>query len=53
MQERIPEPEFMDGAEQARAYAEADFRDVNAGSVAEFTARFPDLRVAGRLGIEH
>lgn len=43
MQERVPEPELMDGPAQARAYAGADFRDVNAGFVAGFAARFPDL----------
>lgn len=43
MQERIPEPELMDGPVQAQAYAEADFTSVNAGFVAELAAHFPDL----------
>jgi len=41
--ERIPEPELMDGLDQARAYAEADFADVNAGFVQSFAECFPDL----------
>jgi 2-polyprenyl-3-methyl-5-hydroxy-6-metoxy-1,4-benzoquinol methylase len=44
--ERIPEPELMDGLDQARAYAEADFADVNAGFVQSFAACFPDLPAA-------
>ena len=43
MQERIPEPELMDGPVQAQAYAEADFISVNAGFVAELAAHFRDL----------
>ncbi len=38
---RIPEPELMDGAEQARAYARADFEEPN--------RRFVDLVLANRL----
>ncbi|HKJ89196.1 MAG TPA: class I SAM-dependent methyltransferase [Gammaproteobacteria bacterium] len=41
--ERIPEPELMEGPEQARAYAEADFEEVNAGFVAGFQEQFPWL----------
>jgi len=41
--ERTPEPELMDDAAQARAYAEADFEAVNSGFVAGFLASFPEL----------
>lgn len=41
--ERVPEPELMEGAEQAEAYALADFADVNQRFVDQFRARFPDL----------
>jgi SAM-dependent methyltransferase len=40
---RIPEPELMDDAEQARAYAEADFAEPHEAFVAHFRARFPDF----------
>jgi ubiquinone/menaquinone biosynthesis C-methylase UbiE len=44
LRERVPEPaELMDGAEQARAYAAADFADVNQGFVDRFRATFPEL----------
>lgn len=46
--ERIPEPELMEDAEQARAYAAADFADVNQGFVDRFCAAFPEL-VRGRV----
>ncbi len=36
--ERIPEPEYMDLDEEAEAYAEADFDDVNAAFVASVLA---------------
>jgi len=42
--ERLPEPEeLMDGEEQARAYAAADFADVNQSFVDRFRATFPEL----------
>lgn len=41
--ERIPEPELMDDAEQAKAYAEADFSEVNAAFVEGFQTAFPWL----------
>src|SRR5438094_1602455 len=44
--ERILEPELMDDAAQALAYARADFADVNRGFVDRFRTMFPDLAVA-------
>lgn len=41
--QRIPEPELMDEAEQARAYAMADFAEPNARFVGYFESEFPDL----------
>ena len=41
--ERRPEPELMDDPEQALAYAESDFAEVNQGFVERFAARFPEL----------
>lgn len=38
--ERIPEPELMDGAEQALAYAQADFEEPNSRFVETFVERF-------------
>jgi SAM-dependent methyltransferase len=40
---RIPEPELMDEAEQARAYAEADFSEPNERFVGYFESVFPEL----------
>lgn len=45
---RVPEPELMDEAEQAEAYARADFAEVNRGFVAQFLERFPAF-VTGHL----
>jgi SAM-dependent methyltransferase len=45
---RIPEPELMDTAEQARAYAAADFTEPHEAFVARFRERFPSF-VAGRV----
>jgi hypothetical protein len=42
--QRIPEPELMDEAEQARAYALADFAEPNERFVACFEATFPEPR---------
>jgi SAM-dependent methyltransferase len=41
--ERTPEPELMDTAEQAEAYAIADFTEPNRRFVELFRARFPDF----------
>ena len=38
---RIPEPDLMDDAEQARAYAEADFSEPHEAFVKHFSSRFP------------
>lgn len=40
--ERIPEPELMDDAEQARAYATADFSEPHQAFVEHFKRRFPE-----------
>ncbi len=40
---RVLEPELMTDEEQAKAYAEADFAEVNAGFVERFRASFPDM----------
>lgn len=45
---RVLEPEVMDGAAQARAYAGADFTETNQGFVNEVLRRFPEAR-AGRV----
>ena len=42
--ERILEPEVMDGDEQARVYANADFAEENQGFVDQFFALFPEVR---------
>jgi ubiquinone/menaquinone biosynthesis C-methylase UbiE len=39
--ERIPEPDLMDDAEQAKAYAEADFSEPHDAFVRHFKSRFP------------
>jgi len=39
--ERIPEPDLMDDAEQAEAYATADFSEPHDAFVAHFRTRFP------------
>jgi SAM-dependent methyltransferase len=45
--ERTPEPELMDGEEQARAYAQADFREPHDRFVALLQESLPDLPEAG------
>ncbi len=40
--DRILEPELMDDAEQAVAYARADFEEENQGFVDQFLANYPD-----------
>lgn len=49
--ERIPEPELMNGPEQARAYAEADFEEPNSRFVRLFRETFPDLSPAAILDL--
>jgi SAM-dependent methyltransferase len=46
---RTPEPELMNEAEQARAYAEADFAEPHDQFVARFAAGFPDLDLDGTV----
>lgn len=41
--ERVLEPELMEDRAQARAYANADFSDVNQGFVDRFRAMFPEV----------
>jgi SAM-dependent methyltransferase len=48
---RIPEPELMDEAEQARAYAEADFSEPNERFVGYFEARFPEVTCGNVLDL--
>ena len=43
---RVLEPEVMDDAAQAAAYARADFADTNQGFVDEILRRFPEVRAA-------
>jgi len=47
--ERIPEPELMEGPEQAQAYAGADFSEAHENIVMEFCARFPGVEVTGEV----
>lgn len=49
--QRIPEPELMDEAEQARAYALADFTEPNERFVRYFEDEFPELRHASVLDL--
>jgi len=44
---RRPEPELMDDAAQARAYAEADFEQPHSEFIAQFQRRFPDPTMRG------
>ena len=46
--ERIPEPDLMDDAEQAEAYAEADFSEPHEAFVRHFKTCFPDF-LSGEL----
>jgi len=41
--DRIAEPDLMDNAEQARAYAETDFSEAHDAFVSHFKSRFPDF----------
>ena len=47
--QRIPEPELMDNADQARAYAEADFEQPHARFVELFRQEFPRNDIHGRV----
>jgi SAM-dependent methyltransferase len=49
--QRIPEPELMDEAEQARAYAEADFAEPNERFVGYFEREYPDLQAGSVLDL--
>ena len=48
--ERILEPEIMDGEEQTKVYATADFAEENQGFVDQFLALYPDLQEGTVLG---
>lgn len=45
--QRIVEPELMDAAEQAEAYAQGDFEDAHRRIVETFESRFPGVELAG------
>lgn len=45
--QRIPEPELMDDAVQARAYAAADFKQPHSQFIAQFQRCFPDQSIIG------
>lgn len=47
--ERIPEPELMNEAAQAQAYAQADFSEPHTRFVSLFAEKFPTLQVAGTV----
>jgi 2-polyprenyl-3-methyl-5-hydroxy-6-metoxy-1,4-benzoquinol methylase len=47
--ERIPEPELMNEAAQAQAYAQADFSEPHTHFVSLFAEKFPTLQVAGSV----
>lgn len=48
---RTPEPEVMDGDEQCRAYAEADFAQPNAAFVERFIDTFPEFTTGHLLDL--
>ena len=48
---RVPEPELMDTAEQARAYAAADFTEPHEAFVTRFRDRFPTFSAARVLDL--
>lgn len=48
---RTPEPDLMDDAAQALAYAEADFSEPHQAFVSHFQQRFPDFRGARVLDL--
>jgi SAM-dependent methyltransferase len=47
--DRIPEPELMNDAEQAAAYALADFEEPHALFIEKFRASFPEEAMAGTV----
>jgi SAM-dependent methyltransferase len=49
--QRIPEPELMDEAELARAYAMADFAEPNERFVGYFETEFPELQTGSVLDL--
>ena len=49
--QRITEPELMDEAEQARAYAMADFAEPNERFVGYFATEFPELQTGAVLDL--
>lgn len=49
--QRIPEPELMDEAEQALAYAQADFEEPNQRFVGYFESTFPEFRTGSVLDL--
>jgi len=51
MMKRIPEPDLMDDAEQARAYADADFSGPHDAFVDYFSSRFPDFSAGSVLDL--
>lgn len=49
--QRVPEPDLMDEAEQARAYAEADFAEPHQAFVRYFAERFPGFEKGAALDL--
>ena len=49
--ERIPEPDLMDDAEQAKAYSDADFSGPHDAFVDYFRSRFPDFSAGSVLDL--
>lgn len=47
--QRIPEPELMEGEEQARAYAMADFEEPHRRFIELFDAKFTGAAIAGHV----
>ena len=46
---RIPEPELMDGYEQAKAYADADFEEPHRRVIELFDNVFPGTEISGAI----
>lgn len=49
--DRVPEPELMDGREQARAYADADFAEPHSLFITLFRQYHPDVKVSHVLDL--
>jgi SAM-dependent methyltransferase len=49
--QRVPEPELMDDAEQALAYARADFEEPNRRFVEQFAETYPELTTGAVLDL--